>query len=59
MSQIRSIFGSVLGGFLINRLPTSSLFMCAAITVLCCAGATHFLERAPRSCAAREAPELS
>jgi MFS transporter, AAHS family, 4-hydroxybenzoate transporter len=59
VGRIGSILGPVLGGILINRLPTSSLFVCAAIPMLCCAGAAFFLGRAPGSSAAREAPVLS
>jgi len=59
VGRIGSILGPVLGGFLINKLPTSLLFTCAAIPMLCCAGAAFFLGRAPGSGAVREAPVLS
>jgi AAHS family 4-hydroxybenzoate transporter-like MFS transporter len=59
VGRIGSIIGPVIGGYLINVLPTSSLFVCAAIPSLCCAGAAYFLGRAPVATSARQAPALS
>lgn len=59
VGRIGSIMGPVTGGFLINALPTSSLFICTAIPMLGCAGAAYFLGRASLSTMARQAPALS
>ena len=59
VGRIGSIIGPVIGGYLINVLPTSSLFVCAAIPSLCCAAAAYFLGRAPVATSARQAPALS
>ena len=59
VGRIGSIISPVIGGYLINVLPTSSLFICTAIPVLLCAGATFFLGRTPMTRVAREAPALS
>ena len=58
VGRIGSILGPVIGGLLITVLPTTTVFMCAAIPVLCCAGATYFLARAPLAQQAREAPAV-
>jgi len=59
VGRIGSIIGPVIGGYLINVLPTSSLFICAAIPMLLCAAAAYFLGRAPVTASARQAPVLS
>jgi len=59
VGRIGSILGPVLGGFLINRLPTSSLFVFAAMPMIGCAGAAFFLGRVARSGTVREASVLS
>jgi len=56
VGRVGSILGPVIGGFLITVLPITTVFLCAAIPVLCCAGATYFLARAPLARQAREAP---
>jgi len=48
VGRIGSILGPVLGGVLISfHLPISTLFICAALPALCCAGATYLLGRVP------------
>jgi MFS transporter, AAHS family, 4-hydroxybenzoate transporter len=59
VGRIGSIIGPVIGGYLINVLPTSSLFVCAAIPMLFCAAAAYFLGRAPVAASASQAPALS
>jgi AAHS family 4-hydroxybenzoate transporter-like MFS transporter len=59
IGRIGSITGPVLGGILINILPTSSLFLCAAIPVVFCAGTTYFLGREPLARQASEAAAIS
>ena len=59
VGRIGSILGPVIGGYLINVLPASSLFICAAIPMLLCAAAAYFLGRAPVATSARQAPALS
>jgi MFS transporter, AAHS family, 4-hydroxybenzoate transporter len=59
VGRIGSILGPVIGGFLINRMPPSSLFIWAALPPLLCAGATFFLGREPMARQARAAPVVS
>jgi AAHS family 4-hydroxybenzoate transporter-like MFS transporter len=52
VGRVGSILGPVLGGVLISfSIPISTLFVFAAIPLLCCGGAAYLLGRAP-------APEL-
>ena len=52
VGRVGSISGLVLGGILISlSIPISTLFVFAAIPMLCCGGAAYLLGRAP-------APEL-
>lgn len=47
VGRIGSILGPVLGGYLLNVLSTPSLFICASVPMVCCAGATLLLARVP------------
>jgi AAHS family 4-hydroxybenzoate transporter-like MFS transporter len=48
VGRVGSILGPVLGGVLISlHLPIGTLFICAALPALCCAGATYLLGRVP------------
>jgi len=61
VGRIGSILGPALGGVLISfKLPISTLFICAAVPALCCAGATYLLGRVPAAeLAAEESPAVS
>jgi AAHS family 4-hydroxybenzoate transporter-like MFS transporter len=55
VGRVGSILGPVIGGVLISwNQPSSSLFIYAAIPLLCCAGATYLLGRVPEAHRARE-----
>lgn len=59
VGRIGSILGPVIGGFLINVLPTSSLFVCASVPMVCCAAAAFLLAKAPASGYLRQEPAVS
>lgn len=63
VGRVGSIVGPVLGGVLISlNLPTSMLFVCAAVPAVCCAAATFALGRTPvpdRASASAEAAVTS
>jgi AAHS family 4-hydroxybenzoate transporter-like MFS transporter len=56
IGRIGSILGPVLGGLLISLNPSNPvLFRCAAVPVLCCAGALYLFSRVPATSSTREA----
>jgi AAHS family 4-hydroxybenzoate transporter-like MFS transporter len=56
VGRIGSILGPVLGGILISFNPRNSvLFTCAAVPVLCCAGALYLFAKLPVNSHARQA----
>lgn len=56
VGRIGSILGPVLGGILISFNPRNSvLFTCAAVPVLCCAGALYLFANLPVTSHARQA----
>jgi AAHS family 4-hydroxybenzoate transporter-like MFS transporter len=56
VGRIGSILGPVLGGILISfNPPNSVLFTCAAVPVLCCAGALYLFARLPVNSHAQQA----
>jgi AAHS family 4-hydroxybenzoate transporter-like MFS transporter len=60
VGRIGSILGPVIGGVLISfHLPISTLFICAALPALCCAGTTYLLGRVPAPELAPELPAVS
>ncbi len=62
VGRVGSILGPVLGGVLISlHLPIGTLFICAALPALCCAGATYLLGRVPAAeiTAAQESPAVT
>jgi MFS transporter, AAHS family, 4-hydroxybenzoate transporter len=59
VGRIGSILGPVIGGFLINVLPTSSLFVCASVPMVCCAAAAFLLAKTPASGYVRQESAVS
>jgi len=58
VGRIGSILGPALGGVLISfNVPTSQLFIFAAVPALCCAGAVYLVGRAPAAVA--RAPQVA
>jgi len=56
IGRIGSILGPVLGGLLISLNPSNPvLFTCAAVPVLCCAGALYLFSRVPAASSTHEA----
>jgi MFS transporter, AAHS family, 4-hydroxybenzoate transporter len=59
VGRVGSILGPVIGGVLIGwGQPASLLFIYAAITFLCCAGATYLLGRAPEVQRVQKSPVI-
>jgi AAHS family 4-hydroxybenzoate transporter-like MFS transporter len=59
VGRVGSILGPVLGGILISlSIPISTLFVFAAIPMLCCGGAAYLLGRAPAPALVPESPAV-
>jgi len=60
VGRVGSILGPVLGGILISfNPPNAVLFACAALPVLCCAGALFLFAKLPTTAHARQASALN
>jgi MFS transporter, AAHS family, 4-hydroxybenzoate transporter len=60
VGRVGSILGPVLGGVLISfNLPISTLFICAAVPALFCAGATYLLGKTATPEVTSELPAVS